>query len=292
MTLDAPPRAATLRRLRLLGLFAPAVFVAVLLGLRPLVVATFDLRTAHLLLGATLFLSASAFGWAMYSLLGRTHDAVVQAERQTAALLERDRIARELHDSLAQVLSVAHLRLRTLEGRPCIRGDERVRAEIDDLATLCREAHRDVREAIVGLKDAHHPERTLLDHLESFVDVFERTSGIPTTLTTDVEHDLGLSDAAQVQVVRVVQEALTNVRKHAAARRAGVRISARDGHTEFVVEDDGTGFDAHHPRPGDGFGLTTMRERTESVGGTLRIDSAPGRGTRVVARVPVGVLSA
>ena len=267
MTHDAPPRSAPLRRLRRLGLFAPLAFVAILLALRPLLMDAVGLHTAHVILGSVLFLSAGLFGWTMYRLLGRAHDAVVEAERHTAALVERERIARELHDSLAQVLGVAHLRLRALSGRRGLVGEDGLRAEVDDLADLCREAHRDVREAILGLKDAHRPERSLAEQLEAYVATFERTSSIPTTLHSDAGGDLGLTPAAEVQVIRVIQEALTNVRKHARARRAGVRIMMHDDHTAFVVEDDGRGFDPGRAPGADAFGLCTMRERTESVGG-------------------------
>ncbi len=288
MTIDAPRRTVPLRRLRLLGLIGPLVFVAGLLTARPLVIDALGLPAGHLTLGTALLLSAAGFGWLMYRLLGRAHDAVVEAERTSASLLERDRIAREMHDSLAQVLAVAHLRMCALGARPAIVRDERLRAEVDDLATLCREAHRDVREAIVGLKDAHRPERGLLDRLGDFVATFSRTSGIPTTLQVDLPGTPGLSPAAQVQVVRVVQEALANVRKHAGAERAQVRVTAHVDHTEFVVEDDGTGFDPFRSAPTDGFGLGTMRERTESVGGRFFVDSRPGRGTRIVAILPGG----
>ena len=288
MTHATPARTVPLRQLRLLGFVAPLVFVITLLSLRPWVIETLGLRTGHLVLGTVLLTSALVFGWAMYRLIDRTHRAVVEAERQSAALVERDRIAREMHDSLAQVLAVAHLRLRALETRPSVAGDERVRAEVADLATLCREAQRDVREAILGLKDAHHPERSLLEHLDAFVSAFSRTSGIRTSLHTDTG-SLNLSPAAEVQVIRVVQEALANIRKHAGAAHAAVRVTTRDGLTEFIVEDDGVGFDPGHPRGSHGFGLVTMRERTESAGGTLRLDAAPGRGTRVVVTLPDAV---
>lgn len=288
MTHDAPPCSAPLRRLRRIGLFAPLAFVAVMISMRPFLMDAFGIRAAHLILGTVLFGSAGLFGWTMHRLLGRAHEAVVEAERQTAALVERERIARELHDSLAQVLGVTHLRLRALSGRRALASEDRLRAEVDDLADLCREAHRDVREAILGLKDAHRPERTLAEQLEAYVATFERTSSIPTTLHAEAQGDLGLSPAAEVQVIRVIQEALTNVRKHARARQAGVRISTHDDHTAFVVEDDGRGFDPAHAPVADGFGLCSMRERTESVGGRFTIESTPGRGTRVVVLLPGG----
>ena len=289
MVSDSTHRDARLGRLRLVGLGAPPLFVAGLLCLHPAATAGVDGPVAHVALGVVLVLSATVFGWSMFRALGRAHDAAVssavEAESLSAALVERDRIARELHDSLAQVLGVTHLRLRAMQARPAVAADEAIRAEVADLADLCGEAHRDVREAILGLKGAQRPDRPLLDRLEDYVRAFSRTSGIPTTLEACAT-DTALSPQAEVQVVRVVQEALTNVRKHAGARSATVLVSADASHTDFVVADDGRGFALADATRGDGFGLSTMRERTESVGGRLRIESRPGEGTRVTAHLP------
>jgi signal transduction histidine kinase len=159
------------------------------------------------------------------------------------------------------------------------------RAGLAELAGLCHEAYRDVREAILGLRESSSG-RTLLESLAAYVDKFSRVSGIVTTLETD-QPDLALGPRCEVQVIRVIQEALTNVRKHSGATTAVVRVSAGPQSTSFVVEDDGDGFDpAAHRADAGGFGLHTMRERTELVNGSLTVDSAPGQGTRVVVRLP------
>lgn len=281
-----PAGAALLRRLRLTGLLAPIAFVLLLLAGRPILVAALGLTLGYSVLGVFFVGCAAAFGLAMWWMIGRALATNVEAERLSAALVERDRIARELHDSLAQVLGVAHLRLRTLQARDAITADPRVSAEVNDLADLCQAAHRDIREAIHGLKDAHDPARPLVEHLDDFTRLFARTSGIPTTLRVLPDRPLALPPAAAVQVVRVVQEALANVRKHAGARSAQVLVHPADTYTDFVVADDGRGFTPAESTHRDGFGLTTMRERVESVGGHLRIESTPGEGTRVTVRVP------
>lgn len=294
MSLDQRLRVASLRRLRLAGLLVPVVFVVVLLALRPVLIATVGVPVAHTALGATLLLSAIVFGCLMYYLLGKAHAAAVETERRTAALLERERIARELHDSLAQVLGVSHLRLHALASRPSVGADERAQREVLDLADLCHEAYADVREAILALRESNRPDRTLLEHLRSYVVTFSRTSGIPTTLVTDADAgaDLCLAPGAEIQVVRIIQEALTNVRKHAGATAATVAVSAGAHHVECVVSDDGIGFDTASALAGDGFGLTSMRERADSAGGRLVLDSAPGGGTRVSVQVPGRTLAA
>jgi len=207
--------------------------------------------------------------------------------RQHAVLAERGRIAREMHDSLAQVLGVTHLRLRALDARREVRSSPEIAKELADVADICQEAYRDVRESILGLRGSNRSERGLLDNLRAYLDKYSQQCEIATSMDSHLEHDLALSPRCEVQVIRVIQEALTNVRKHSGATSAIVHITESDSSTIFVVEDDGHGFhSAHSPFDRDGFGLSTMRERMALLSGSLSIDSAPGRGTRVIATVP------
>ena len=107
-------------------------------------------------------------------------------------------------------------------------------------------------------------------------------------LICDPEASHAIEPRAEVQLLRVVQEALTNVRKHARASRVNIRIARRDGAPTITIEDDGAGFDpaAVGPSITGGFGLGAMRERVEQVGGTLEIVSAPGAGTRIRVQIP------
>jgi two-component system nitrate/nitrite sensor histidine kinase NarX len=214
-----------------------------------------------------------------------------EKERQGATLAERDRIARELHDSLAQVLATIHLRLQGLLGREDLAERPRIAAEISELAGVAEEAYRDVREAILGLREASRT-RGLIEGLAAYLDKYSRQSGIRAELDTAAEGELPLTADAELQVIRVIQEALTNVRKHARATCARIRIAVQPGGIlAIVIEDDGRGFDPARVGPvrNGGFGVQTMRERVELVGGSLRIESGPGRGSRVIAMVPLAV---
>jgi signal transduction histidine kinase len=207
--------------------------------------------------------------------------------RQGAILSERERIAREMHDSLAQVLGVTHLRLRALDAREEVRAAQVIAVELAQLADICEEGYRDVREAILGLRQSGRKERGLLNAMGAYLAKYSEQCGIETTLVSELGHELALSPRCEVQMIRVIQEALTNVRKHSGARSAVVRIMESGSRTTFVVEDDGEGFDPSGPQVnGDRFGLFTMRERMGLLNGSLTIDSAPGHGTRVIADVP------
>jgi two-component system nitrate/nitrite sensor histidine kinase NarX len=211
-----------------------------------------------------------------------------EGARQRAILNERTRIAREMHDSLAQVLGAVHLRLRALDATFANLPQDQVAAEIDALAEVCADAYRDVREAILGLRDAHqHAERSLEDNLDAYLTKYSAQCGIAGTLHNEVGHEVTLSPRAEVHIIRVVQEALTNVRKHANASSITVSIRATDTTTSFAIEDDGVGFDhAAMSSSQDGYGLFTMRDRAALLGGTVDIDSGVGRGTRVTVTVP------
>ncbi|WP_052024908.1 sensor histidine kinase [Austwickia chelonae] len=212
---------------------------------------------------------------------------LLQATSHAATLAERDRIAREMHDSLAQVLGVTHLRLQVLLTREDIHEIRPVSEELHHLADLCHDAYRDVRESILGLRESPRADQGLLDSLRTYVTKYSRQSCIDTRLENHVPADPRLSPHCEVQVIRVVQEALTNVRKHSGAATAVVRITETPENVMFEIEDDGRGFDPRHVMSdAESFGLRSMRERSESAGGRLTIEATPGQGTRVALAVP------
>jgi signal transduction histidine kinase len=201
---------------------------------------------------------------------------------------ERERIAREMHDGLAQVLGYVNTKAQAAQeligsGQP-----ERASTQIGQLADAARDAYVDVRENILALRTSVSPERPFMDTLRLYVEAWQDQSGVSTELSTSLDGASALGPAGELQLLRIVQEALANVRKHAGASHAWVRVDRDGSHLVVTIEDDGAGFDpgaltrGAFPR----FGLATMRERAESVGGTLDVDSAPGRGTRVMVRVP------
>ena len=210
-----------------------------------------------------------------------------EAEQQYTIVAERDRIARELHDSIAQVLGVIHLRLRSLEPEVQDVPGNGVATEIGDLAELADEAYKDVREAILGLRESVTSADGLEGALGEYLRKYSRQTGIKATLHCNGSARRALTPRSEIQLLRVVQEALTNVRKHAGAQHATVSLNAEDGVVALAVVDDGSGFDPSRLEEAldHGFGLASMRERVEQIGGTLAVHTAPGKGTRVEVRL-------
>lgn len=206
--------------------------------------------------------------------------------RELGAAQERIRIAHEMHDGLAQVLAYVNTKAQVV--REHLRMDRRSEAELHlgQLAEAARSCYADVRGQILELRTAASIDKGLGEAVLEFVRAWEGQTGI--TAEVDVSPQVELSPAAELQVLRVLQEALTNVRKHADASRVVVRLVEKEGSVHLVVLDDGVGLaesrERSEARPR--FGLATMRERAESVGGALDLASSPGEGTRVALDIP------
>jgi signal transduction histidine kinase len=210
-----------------------------------------------------------------------------EAEEQWTIHAERDRIARELHDSLAQVLGVIHLQLRSLEARAKDEASLGIADELSSLAETADEAYSDVREAILGLRETVREDDGLEGSLREYLRKYSRQTGIKASVTCEGDTRRALSPRAEVQLLRVVQEALTNTRKHAEATRVSVRIDCSRPGAVLTIEDDGVGFDPSSILGSmeGGFGLASMRERVEQIGGRIDVHTAPNEGTRIVVRL-------
>lgn len=212
--------------------------------------------------------------------------------RQVQALAiteERQRIAREMHDSLAQVLGYVNAKAQATQVLLESGQTDRAAGQLQQMAEMARSAYADVREGILSLRTSPDVTRGFIDTLEDYLAVWREQSGVLVDLEAGCGVKYRLAPLAEVQLLRIVQEALANIRKHAGATRARVCFSLDDDHLITVIEDDGVGFseDDRGLRGVPRFGLSTMRERTESLGGSFEIASRHGRGTRVTVRLPL-----
>jgi len=223
--------------------------------------------------------------------VGRTlmHAFRYQHARYYAAVEERDRLAREMHDSLAQAL--AYLKLKASVADELLsRGQiDKARENLGEVREIASETYTDVREAIFNLRESAQSGMEFFTALDHYLAEYRLHYGLPVTfhLAGDGTRPV-FSAEVGIEVYRIVQEALTNVRKHARASQAWVRLARAGNGWQITVEDDGCGFDpAHVSRNGQQhIGMQIMRERAESVGAALELDSQPGQGTRVTVRVP------
>ncbi len=286
---DVSPGALTLRRLKWAAVLAAIAFIFLLEYVRQSIAPFLDTWNGRLLLdGVTLtgalFFFGAVFHW-IERMQGHLDDLHLRLNH-AAVSEERLRIAQEMHDGLAQVLAYVNIKSQVVREHLKREHTEEASKHLDQLAAAAREVYADVRESIIGLRSAAANGSSPADALREYVANWEAHSGIACRLHLDT--DLRVPAGAELQVLRIVQEALANVRKHSKARHADVRIEQADGRLRITVQDDGVGFNpaglgrAELPR----FGLATMRERAESVGGRFQLDSTPGEGTRVTIEVP------
>ncbi|GIJ23634.1 sensor histidine kinase [Micromonospora lutea] len=208
------------------------------------------------------------------------HAQLVAQARESGAQDERQRLAREIHDTLAQGLAGIITQLQVAERAARMRGEteEHVVRALRLARSSLTEARRSVRAlAPQELARAHLP-----DALRALTERWSQEEGITAQLEVTGTRE-PLSPAIEVSLFRVAQESLTNVAKHAEASRVGVTLSYTGTEVLLDVRDDGRGF---VEGVGTGFGLTSMRQRIRGVGGHVEVQSAPGEGTSVSARVP------
>ncbi|MDA1348278.1 MAG: GAF domain-containing sensor histidine kinase [Chloroflexi bacterium] len=210
--------------------------------------------------------------------------------KDVAVVQERERLAREMHDGMAQLLG--YINTQTLAVKKLLSREEVTAAleELNRLEEVARDLYTDVREGILGLRTTFPAGDGIVPILREYIEQYRNLSGLDVTIEVPPEVDgLKLPAAKEVQLIRIVQEALSNVRRHANATLGRVAIRVDSGDLTVDIIDNGMGFDPARPgrRGSPRFGLQTMRERAESVGGTFEIEAGPGRGTSVTVRVPV-----
>jgi signal transduction histidine kinase len=202
--------------------------------------------------------------------------------RQAAVLEERQRLARDLHDSVTQALYGVSLYAEAATRALAAGNTGPVASNLTEIRETTQEALSEMRLLLFELRPPLLEERGLRGALESRLGAVESRAGLMTELLSEGAERLDAE--TEQELYRVAQEALNNVVKHAHARRVTVRLEVSKDRAVLEVADDGVGFEPSLRNDG-GFGLTGMRERAERLGGTLHIESAPDSGTRVHVEV-------
>ncbi|UCC61816.1 MAG: sensor histidine kinase [Anaerolineae bacterium] len=201
---------------------------------------------------------------------------------------ERQRMARELHDTLAQGLAGLILQLEAADSHLENSNPARAQAVVQQAMERARTTLHEARRAIQALRPAELEQGNLIDALGQVIDQFAAQAGVRMTFDVNAGPLVVPPDVAQ-DVLRIVQESLTNVGRHAQASHVRVRLARQGEGLQIVIEDDGLGFDPAEASTQPGcFGLAGMQERAQRLGGELRVESERGQGTRVVLAVEGG----
>ncbi|MEI8205802.1 MAG: PAS domain S-box protein, partial [Kiritimatiellales bacterium] len=203
---------------------------------------------------------------------------------QTVREEERKRIARELHDDIGQILTAIKIDLSVVESGCRCQGDlknkmggiqQMLRTGIESIHSLCRQ-----------LRPGALDDLDLSDALEGLIDDWKKRNQVECALYADVDDEM-LSDGVKTAAFRVTQEALTNISRYAQASKVEVNLVADEQAFNITITDDGLGMEPGAADKPTSFGLLGMRERVEALGGTLSIESSPGKGTRIEATLPL-----
>jgi signal transduction histidine kinase len=220
---------------------------------------------------------------ALIAELERTRSELATAERERGVLAERERLAREVHDTLAQgytsIVVLAQSAAAQVDADPAT-----ARERLLLIEEVARDNLAEARAVVAAFRPVALDGSTLVEALERLAERFARETGLAVRVdTAALGGGVALRRDEEVVLLRGAQEALTNVRRHAGASAVVVRVSRVAGQVSVHVEDDGVGFD---PAAVAGAGLEGLRGRVEQVGGEVDVASAPGEGTRVTVRVP------
>jgi len=219
---------------------------------------------------------------ALIDQLETTREQVAALSQDAGAAIERERLAREIHDTIAQDLTglvlTAQRGLRELQAGDTAAAEK----QLTILEENARNALTETRALVASGAAVGVDGGSLATSLRRLAERFERETGIAVTVTADDPAELDRD--AQVVLLRCAQEALANIRKHSTADAAGLSLVARDGQISLHITDDGAGFDPSIPSTG--FGLTGLRERLALVRGTLDVVAGPGSGTTLIATLP------
>lgn len=247
-----------------------------------------DFVWVPVVIGAT----AIAISYTIYNSINRLQKSIIRANRDSATVQERERTAREMHDGMAQVLG--YINTQTIAVRTLLtRGQfSEARDELTKMEEIVRDLYADVREEVLGLRVVPERKGGLIPSLREYVEHYTEMSGIKVDINVAPgTHYPKLNSSAKIQLIRIVQEALTNVRKHAKANAAVITFERKEDELCLTIADNGRGFDMDNRSPGGRprFGLQIMKERAEAISGGFVVESSPGKGCRVSVRVPLSL---
>jgi PAS domain S-box-containing protein len=220
----------------------------------------------------------------------RVQQEFLKQQWKLAGIEERERMARDMHDNLGQLLGFINLQAQGILRELMNAGLENVSGKLEQLVEVTQMAHSEIRDYISNIRTSSNTEQDFVTAIKKYINIFENQSGIYVNL--DISCNLTgdeLKPSVWMQILYILKEALNNVRKHANAKSIGLSVWLTEMQLSAAVEDDGIGFDPAiiQNRNKSRFGLEIMKERATEIGGKLEITSVMGQGSRLVLIVPI-----
>lgn len=226
---------------------------------------------------------------AVIASIGIHNAETLETARSMSLLQERERLSRELHDDLAQRLCYLYMIADQLRQKYHDGKKETVEKQIEDLQTAINDTYQYLRDTLFDLRETILPEENFIASLQQFLAHYHTQSGIDIELHNQLTTAPSISSRSAAQLTRIIQEALTNIRRHANAQKVEFALTQNNNQLSITIQDDGCGFQTDCPTQ-DGkvhLGLKIMAERATDIGGAIDIESSPGRGTRIQILAPL-----
>ncbi len=224
------------------------------------------------------------------------HARLLQKTREIAIVEERTRLAREMHDGVAQ--NLAYLLIQVDRCLNMVEEGGKLEKQLEQISALLKQNIEEIRRNIFDLRPVELEGKSIFEVMQNFVIEFGRRWNLKTTCLVEGDY-IEVSPEVESSLYRILQETLSNARQHARCKHLSVKVNIKqDQWVTLEVKDDGLGFTPHqnlesHSHPRDhsrrGLGLISMRERASRLGGDLTVESSQGKGTRVIARLPLSV---
>jgi len=212
---------------------------------------------------------------------------IITQQNTLSVMRERERLGRELHDGLGQVFGYINAQAQTVREYMCQGKPDQAVKRLDELIAATRDAHGSIREYILEMRGISPRNRSFSSVLKQLAYEFSEKNGISVNIIFDDNLPESFpEDEKAINLLKIIQEALTNIRKHAGACQVEVSFQKEDGYAVICIADSGAGFDPDSQSDGHHYGLSIMRERAKEMGADLWISSQIGRGSRVTLRLP------
>jgi PAS domain S-box-containing protein len=220
----------------------------------------------------------------------QAQEQMLQQQQALAVLRERERLARELHDDMGQVIGTLQMQSQTIQKLLEQGNIDAAQHHVHDLIAVSRQGNDSVRDFIFGVRVHIADSDRWFDALGQYLRRFHELYGIQVELNVSPEIDMVQDDVitsgVEIQVLRIIQEALTNVRKHTSAQDVQIDFMLQHEWLYVYIRDNGQGFDPGEAATQQGYGLRSMHARAAEIGGHVRIKSKPGVGTTVIVQIP------
>lgn len=239
--------------------------------------------TGNLVTAAIVAVAVYGFVQFFIDLIRRSAQELSRVREQAAVMHERQRIAREMHDSVAQTLFYLTVKLREVDGLVVAGQNDQAHRQMQTIAGHLKETYQSVRHVIADLKQHGEPPDF---HLAIRWAAEQAAERLGLRVEVDAAEVPSLSADAQQQALSIIQEALTNAQRHGSASRVTVRCRRSGEGLMLEIADDGGGFDPDRLAGEGGYGISIMTERAHMIGGHLQVASSPGQGTTVRLRLP------